>query len=145
MLTAAAAAAARDVMLANKLCGSKLKRVFSSLPRPSKHYIQEWPEYSWRTQMDQNGPLQAKMDHFGLANAKIRFGIRSCWPKWSFGPFWTIWSSTPSDSTAVTSPPIHTLKNHGELVFGSLHKFHAREALWVQSPTQYVACNEFFF
>ena len=30
------------------------------------------------------------MVHFGLANAKIRFGIRSFWPKWSFGPFWTI-------------------------------------------------------
>ena len=28
--------------------------------------------------------------HVGLANAKIRFGIRSFWPKWSFGPFWTI-------------------------------------------------------
>ena len=40
--------------------------------------------------MDQNGPLQAKMDkmvHFGLANAKIQFGIRSFGPKWSFGPF----------------------------------------------------------
>ena len=28
--------------------------------------------------------------HFGLANAKIQFGIRSFWPKWSSGPFWTI-------------------------------------------------------
>ena len=26
--------------------------------------------------MDQNAPLQAKMDHFGLANAKIQFRIR---------------------------------------------------------------------
>ena len=30
------------------------------------------------------------MAHFGLANAKIQFGIRSFWPKWSFWPFWTI-------------------------------------------------------
>ena len=31
-----------------------------------------------------------KMVHFGLANAKIQFGIRPFCPKWSFGPFWTI-------------------------------------------------------
>ena len=37
-----------------------------------------------------NGPLEAKMDHFGLANAKIQFGIGSFGPKWSFGPFWAI-------------------------------------------------------
>ena len=30
-----------------------------------KHYFQEWPEYGWRTWMDQNGPLQAKMDQNG--------------------------------------------------------------------------------
>ena len=54
--------------------------------------------------MDQNGPLQAKMDHFGpfgLANAKIQFGIKhfdqnGCLDH--FGPFW---SSTLSDSTAA--------------------------------------------
>ena len=42
------------------------------------------------TKMDQNRPKRTKMDHFGLANAKIQFGIRPFWPKWSFGPFWTI-------------------------------------------------------
>ena len=40
--------------------------------------------------MDQNGPLQAKMDHFGLASAKIQFEIKSLWPKRSFGPFWAV-------------------------------------------------------
>ena len=48
---------------------------------------------------DLNGPkwaLEAKTDQNG---PKIQFGIRSFWPKWSFGPFW---SSTLSDSTAVT-------------------------------------------
>ena len=29
----------------------------------------EWPQHEWRTQMD-------KMDLFGLANARIRFGMR---------------------------------------------------------------------
>ena len=46
-----------------------------------------------------NGPKRTILVHFGLANAKIRFGIRSLRPKWSFGPFW---SSTLSDSTAAT-------------------------------------------
>ena len=47
------------------------------------------------------GPKWTKMDlfrpkwtnilvHFGLANAKIQFGIRPFRPKWSFGPLWTI-------------------------------------------------------
>ena len=43
--------------------------------------------------MDQNGPLQSKwtkLVHFGITNAKLRFGIRSFRPKWLFGPFWTI-------------------------------------------------------
>ena len=51
------------------------------------------------TSLGQNGPKWTILVHFGLANAKVRFGIRSFWPKWSFGPFW---SSTPSDSTAAT-------------------------------------------
>ena len=38
----------------------------------------------------QNGPKWTILVHFGLANAKIQFGIRPFWPKWSFGPFWTI-------------------------------------------------------
>ena len=42
------------------------------------------------TKMDVFRPKWTKMDHFGLANAKIRFGIRPFWPKWSLGPFWTI-------------------------------------------------------
>ena len=29
------------------------------------------------TSSNQNRPLHTKMDHFGLANAKIQFGIRS--------------------------------------------------------------------
>ena len=40
------------------------------------------------------GGPQAKIDQNGscwsLANAKIRFGIRSFRPKWSFGPFWAM-------------------------------------------------------
>ena len=40
--------------------------------------------------MDQNWPLQAKMVHFGLANAKVQFWKMPFWPQWSFGPFWTI-------------------------------------------------------
>ena len=31
---------------------------------------QEFPQYSWRTHLDQNGPL-------GLANVKIQFGMAS--------------------------------------------------------------------
>ena len=53
----------------------------------SKKFVEMWcfsemAEYGWRTLMDQNGPLQAKMNpkwtvlvHFGLANAKIPFGV----------------------------------------------------------------------
>ena len=52
----------------------------------------------------QNGPKCSILVHFGLANAKIRFGIRSFWPKWLFGPFW---SSTLSDSTAATPYRTH--------------------------------------
>ena len=29
------------------------------------HIVWEWPQYGWRTQMDQNGPVEAKVDHFG--------------------------------------------------------------------------------
>ena len=39
------------------------------------------------TSSGQNGPKWTILVHFGLANAKIQFGIRSFWPKWSF---WTI-------------------------------------------------------
>ena len=42
------------------------------------------------TSSGQNGPKWTVLVHFGLANAKIQFGTRSFWPKWSFGPFWTI-------------------------------------------------------
>ena len=42
------------------------------------------------TSSGQNEPKWTILVHFGLANAKIQFGIRSFWPKWSFGPFWTI-------------------------------------------------------
>ena len=42
------------------------------------------------TSSGQNGPKWTILVYFGLANAKIQFGIRSFWPKWSFGPFWTI-------------------------------------------------------
>ena len=72
----------------------------------------DWPKIvTWirNGQSTVGGPKWTKMGffrpkwtilvHFGLANAKIRFGIRSFWPKWSFGPFW---SSTLSDSTAAT-------------------------------------------
>ena len=38
----------------------------------------------------QNGPKWTTLVHFGLANAKVRFGIRSVGPKWTLGPFWTI-------------------------------------------------------
>ena len=48
------------------------------------------------TSSGQNGP---NMVHFGLANAKIQFGIWAFRPKWSFGPFWTI---LLSDSTVCT-------------------------------------------
>ena len=37
-----------------------------------------------------NGPKWTILVFFGLANAKIQFGIRSFWPKWSFGAIWTI-------------------------------------------------------
>ena len=68
--------------------------------------------------MDQNGSCQAKMDHFGFANAKIRFGldllckaswlgIRSLCPKWSYGPFWTV--LVQSDRTAAAPLPIKCL------------------------------------
>ena len=33
-------------------------------PELSTTKNQEWPEYGWRTKMDQNGPLQAKTDQF---------------------------------------------------------------------------------
>ena len=49
------------------------------------------------TSSGQNGPKWTILVHFGLANAKIRFEIRSFWPKWS--PFW---SSTLSNSTVAT-------------------------------------------
>ena len=42
------------------------------------------------TSLGQNGPKWIILVHVGLSNAKIRFGIRSFGPKWSFGPFWTI-------------------------------------------------------
>ena len=57
---------------ANSLCPLE----WSHRKRP---FPQEWLEYGWRTQMDQNGPLQPKwtiLVHFGLANAKTQFGIR---------------------------------------------------------------------
>ena len=61
------------VTIASKMRGSR-----------ESFLMQEWPEYGWRTYMDQNGPLQAKngpkrtiLVHFGLTDAKIRFGIRS--------------------------------------------------------------------
>ena len=42
------------------------------------------------TKIGQNGPKWTILVHFGLANAKIQFGIRPFRPKWSFGPLWTI-------------------------------------------------------
>ena len=48
------------------------------------------PKWTKWTCLGQNGPKWTILVHFGLANAKLRFGIRPFWPKWSFGPFWTI-------------------------------------------------------
>ena len=43
------------------------------------------------TKLDLCRPKWTILVHFGLANAKIQFGIRSfSVPKWSFGPFWAI-------------------------------------------------------
>ena len=55
------------------------------------------------TSSGQNGPKWTILVHFG--HAEVRFGIRSFWPKWSFGPFGPFWSSTLSDSTAATPYP----------------------------------------
>ena len=59
---------------------------------------QEWPEYGWRTQMDQNGPKSGQngpkwtiLVHFGPFWPEIQFGIKGQnGPKWSERPFWTI-------------------------------------------------------
>ena len=42
------------------------------------------------TKMDLFRPKRTILVHFGLANAKLQFRIRSFGPKWPFGPFWTI-------------------------------------------------------
>ena len=52
---------------------------------------QEWPEYGWRTYMDQNKwTSSGNMVHFGLANAKIQYGIRAFFTKMVVWAIWTI-------------------------------------------------------
>ena len=51
--------------------------------------------------MDQNGPLQ-DLVHFGLAHAKIRFGIRSFDQNGRLDHFGPFWSSTLSGRTVAT-------------------------------------------
>ena len=70
---------------------ARLGEAWRTLSNQQRHIRENLPDiHSGMARVrlaDQNGPLQV---HFGLANAKIQFGIRSFWPKWSFGPLWTI-------------------------------------------------------
>ena len=65
-------------------------------------YSQEFPEYGCRTKVDHhNGPKWTKMDHFGLADAQIQFGIRALDQNGRLDHFGPLWSSALSDSTAA--------------------------------------------